>query len=434
MASIQPLAATTIRSLGSGQTLTDPISLLKELIENSLDANATQITIEASPNFLDTLLVKDNGFGISSVDRAVACKPHYTSKITSFDDIVGVETLGFRGEALASAAEMSEGFSFTTRCEGENVAEVFEIARNGEVKEKRSVGAPVGTTMKVTGFLKRLPVRRETVLRNQKALMKRLRALVATYYLSRPRCRFAMKILKGGETLVYAPSKTVPEAVRKVVGKDAANVCEWAIKEGDGFTVEAFLVKRGCEDVTVLEKPMCDNYVFVDSRPVSCTKRGSTAQALWKMYKKCVKGIVGDTKAPSNPLLYMNIRCPKGIYDVNVEPAKDDVFFDGSIVGNLVSIVEELLKEFYGELAEFQREGATSSRQEKGKEKSSVQDDDFDILLARRKDPAQDMLLNLPTPPPPPEEEPDDIGMEPLDEAAIGTPLLPLRSHTDRQI
>jgi hypothetical protein len=119
---------------------------------------------------------------------------------------------------------------------------------------------------------------------------------------------------------------------------------------------------------------------------------------------------------------------------VNVEPAKDDVFFDGSIVGNLVSVVEELLKEFYGELAEFQREGATSSRQEKGKEKSSVQDDDFDILLARRKDPAQGMLFDLPPPPPPPEEEPDDIGMEPLDEAAIGTSLLPLRSHADRQI
>jgi len=96
---------------------------------------------------------------------------------------------------------------------------------------------------------------------------------------------------------------------------------------------------------------------------------------------------------------------------------------------DVVSVVEELLKEFYGELAEFQREDATNSRKEKVKEKLSVQDEDFDILLARRKDPvqnkdrAQEMALNLPTPPPPPEEEPDDIGLEPLDEAAIGTLL-----------
>jgi len=312
MESIQPLETNTIRALGSGQTLIDPISLLKELIENSLDANATQITIEVSPNLLDTLIVKDNGFGISSVDRAVACKPHYTSKITAFLDIIGIKTLGFRGEALASAVEMSEHFSFTTRCEGENVAEVFEIARDGSVKEKRSVGAPLGTTVKVSGFLKRLPVRRENVIRNRGMLVKRLRTLLATYYLSRPRCRFALKILKGGETVVYAPSKTVPEAVKKVVGGVAANAYGWAVKERDGIMVEAFLAKRDCENVAVLEKYMCDTYIYVDSRPVLCVKKGSTMQKLWKMYKTCVKGIAGDAKAPSNPLLYMNIRCPRG--------------------------------------------------------------------------------------------------------------------------
>ncbi|KAA8895217.1 hypothetical protein FN846DRAFT_764878, partial [Sphaerosporella brunnea] len=82
---------------------------------------------------LDSIQVKDNGYGISPTDRAVACRRYFTSKITLFDDIATVATLGLRGEALASEADLSEALSLTTRIEGEAVAEVYEIARDGEV-------------------------------------------------------------------------------------------------------------------------------------------------------------------------------------------------------------------------------------------------------------------------------------------------------------
>jgi DNA mismatch repair protein MutL len=405
MATIHALPATTVHALGSGQVLTDPVALVKELIENSLDAGATQITIEASANLLDSLVVKDNGFGISPPDRALACKRHFTSKITSFDDIASVSTLGFRGEALASAAELSESLSLTTRVEGEPVAEVYDIARDGEVKERRSIGAPVGTTVKVAGFLKRLPVRRESAIRMQKALVKRLKELVARYYLSKPSCRFALKILTPkGDMLVYAPSKTIPEAARKVAGKDAAAACEWTTKERNGFTVEAFLAKKDC-DLSIFDKPgFTGQYVYVDSRPVSCAK--GTLTKAWKLYKSHIKAIATNKtppdKAPSNPLLYLHIQCPKGSYDSNIEPAKDDVLFGTS---DAEAAVEELFTEIYGDLP-----GGNYAQKSKDKEKTGSEAADFEILLARKRDSIED---GLPPPPTPPEEEPDDIGLPP---------------------
>lgn len=107
------------------------------------------------------LQVRDNGYGIAPEDRDTACVRHHTSKIRAYADIATCRSLGFRGEALASAAELSTGMTFTTRVEGERVATVCEVARNGSVQGRRTIGAPVGTTVKATGFLKKLPVRRE---------------------------------------------------------------------------------------------------------------------------------------------------------------------------------------------------------------------------------------------------------------------------------
>ncbi|KAA8905671.1 hypothetical protein FN846DRAFT_950197 [Sphaerosporella brunnea] len=409
MATIHALPTSTIHALGSGQVLTDPVSLVKELIENSLDANATQVTIEVSANLLDSIQVKDNGYGIAPTDRAVACRRHFTSKITIFDDIATVATLGFRGEALASAADLSQALSLTTRIEGEAVAEVYEIARDGEVKERRNIGAPVGTTIKVVGFLKRLPVRRESVNRNRAALGQRLRELVSKYYLSRPNCRFSLKILAKGTSkevaLVYAPSKTIPEAVQKVMGKDAASACQWVTKEKNGITVEAMLAKKDC-NLDLLDKPHLIQYVYVDSRPVSCMR--GTLASVRKLYKTHIKAIAGG-RAPSNPALYLHIRCPKGIYDSNIEPAKDDVLFDYSRSQDVEAAVEELFTETYGELRDV---SSGLKRKEKDKDKDSSEAAGFDILLARRRV-VNDIENSLSTPPPPLEEEPDDIGLPP---------------------
>jgi DNA mismatch repair protein MutL len=132
---IVALKATTAQQISSGQLLVDPSSVVKELIENALDARAKSIFIDISANTLDSIQVKDDGHGIPAEDRALACRRYCTSKIRDYDDLkeVGGKWLGFRGEALASIAEMSGSLSITSRVEGEPVAVRLKYGRNGEL-------------------------------------------------------------------------------------------------------------------------------------------------------------------------------------------------------------------------------------------------------------------------------------------------------------
>lgn len=133
--SILALPASTISIIGSSQVLTDAASVVKELIDNALDARASSIFVEISSNTLDVIQVRDNGHGIAPQDRSLVCRRYCTSKIRDYSDLkdVGGSSLGFRGEALASAAELSGIILVTTRVEGEDVAVALKVNKKGEV-------------------------------------------------------------------------------------------------------------------------------------------------------------------------------------------------------------------------------------------------------------------------------------------------------------
>lgn len=136
--SIQSLPPNTIRAIGSSQVLTDPASLVKELIDNAIDARATNISVEISLNTLDIIQVRDSGHGIAPADRQLVCKRYCTSKLRDYAELksIGGKSLGFRGEALASAAELSGGISITTRVEGEEVAVCLKVGQNGALQRQ----------------------------------------------------------------------------------------------------------------------------------------------------------------------------------------------------------------------------------------------------------------------------------------------------------
>ena len=119
--SIAPLPKTTRDVLRSTVVLVDSVSVVKELIDNALDARASSIAIEISANSIDVIQVKDNGTGVAPEDRELLCQRGCTSKIRSYEDLANLrgEFLGFRGEALSSIAEMSESVIVTTRVDGE---------------------------------------------------------------------------------------------------------------------------------------------------------------------------------------------------------------------------------------------------------------------------------------------------------------------------
>jgi hypothetical protein len=133
--SIAALPSTTVRQLGSSNALRDPSSVVKELIDNALDARANAIFVDISTNTLDSIQVKDTGHGISAEDRPLVCRRYCTSKIRDFRDLVviGGNWLGFRGEALASMAEMSGMVEVITRVEGEQMAARLKYGRDGEL-------------------------------------------------------------------------------------------------------------------------------------------------------------------------------------------------------------------------------------------------------------------------------------------------------------
>lgn len=133
---IEALPASTSRVIGSTLVLSDAKSVVKELIDNALDARATTINIDISQNTLDVIQVKDNGTGIGVQDRQLLCKRGCTSKIRSLEDLgrLGGSFLGFRGEALASIAELSRAAIITTRVDGEIVGSSLTFGPSGMLR------------------------------------------------------------------------------------------------------------------------------------------------------------------------------------------------------------------------------------------------------------------------------------------------------------
>lgn len=130
---ISGLPDSTLRAITSTLALNDSVSVVKELVDNALDAKATTIAIEISANTLDVIQVKDNGTGIGVEDRQLICKRGCTSKITTIEDLerLGGTSLGFRGEALASVADLSHSVTLTTRVDGETAGSMLKYGPTG---------------------------------------------------------------------------------------------------------------------------------------------------------------------------------------------------------------------------------------------------------------------------------------------------------------
>lgn len=248
---IAALPQTTVRAIGSTSVISDPCSVVKELLDNALDASASSLQIEISQNTLDVIQLKDNGCGIPTEDHPKVCKHAFTSKIETVDDLrnVGGSSLGFRGEALASVAEMSGAVTITTRTASEVTAATLKFGRDGELTRfaspiKRDVvvslsltpssssrtSHPVGTTVRITDFLKHIPVRKQTALKGAAKTLMKLKKLLQAYAFAQPSKRLSLKVLKAkteSNNWQYAPAAdaTLTDAALKIVGRDVASSC-----------------------------------------------------------------------------------------------------------------------------------------------------------------------------------------------------------------
>ncbi|KAK4105972.1 hypothetical protein N658DRAFT_519617 [Parathielavia hyrcaniae] len=364
---ISALPEGTVRQLGSTLTITSPVLLLKELVDNAIDAGATSVDVLVSPNTVDKIEVRDNGHGINPTDFDGLGRPGHTSKLKSFDELgtLGGATLGFRGAALASAIALAD-VSLTTRVPTEHVATVVSLAKGGGVGAQRRVGAPVGTTVSVTGLFSHLPVRLQLALKDAPRSLIKIKGLVQSYALTRPGLRLRFTVLKAPNlswSCAPAPNGGVKEAARQLFGIELATQCTVqtfpsdATPDDTGLSRNQTNLQHSAEHSPIFEallpNPEADplkiakgGFLSVDSRPISSTR--GTGKRLLSIFKR----LVGDhfTRARpgetlKDPFIVLNIRCPPGSYDVNVDPAKEDVLFQQE--QQIIEAFESFLSVFY---------------------------------------------------------------------------------------
>lgn len=373
---IQALPLATVRAIGASQVLTDPAAVVKELIDNALDARATSIAVEIHANTLDSIQVRDNGHGIPPPDRPLVARRYCTSKLMNEHNLtaIGGSSLGFRGEALASAAEMSGSMAVTTRVEGEQVATTLKISQQGEVTGQERASTAVGTTVKITDFITSNPVRRQVALKHTDQCLKRVKHLLQAYALARPHVRLSLRILKaknGKGNWMYAPKVggNAEDAAFKVVGAACASQCTWSVIDENGFSLQAFLPKA---DAAIEKIHNIGSFVSIDRRPV--TSQRSVPKQITKIFREYLKNANSQFDGVKEPFMLLEIGCPEQSYDPNIEPAKDDVLFEEP--EKVIAAVKRLFAAVYEHQQSLQISVQEPPEATPGQDVSLIDDDD----------------------------------------------------------
>ncbi|XP_051643752.1 PMS1 protein homolog 1 isoform X3 [Manacus candei] len=190
---MKQLPGETIRLLSSSQVITSVVSVVKELIENSLDAGATSIDVKLDNYGFNKIEVRDNGSGIKVEDVPVMAIKHYTSKISSSEDLERLTTYGFRGEALGSICSIAEVL-VTTKTATDDISTQYALNSNGHVTSKKPSHLGQGTTVTVLDLFKNLPVRKQfySTSRKCKEELKKVQDLLTAYGIIKPDLRVTL--------------------------------------------------------------------------------------------------------------------------------------------------------------------------------------------------------------------------------------------------
>ncbi|KAL6799089.1 hypothetical protein GGI42DRAFT_361596 [Trichoderma sp. SZMC 28013] len=342
---ISALPQSTVRSLGSSVVITKPCDVVKELLDNAIDAGAGFVEIAISPNYLDTIRVRDDGQGIDIEDFDALGKRAHTSKLRAFKELGSRarETLGFRGEALAAMNSLA-AITITTRTAKDVVATRLQLKpKDGGVDDRQPVSAPVGTTVQITKLFETLPARKQYFLKNIAKYIQSTKDLLKACALARPDLRLSFKVLgEATHCWSYAPvcAAGVNEAALQIFGTALANNCIYVSRNSgcdqttapqfgpqppEDFILEALIPKPGFEVQAVKGKGL---YLSIDSRPISSLDPvAKKIMAIYKPYLNRAAGTGEPRASIPNPFVQLNIRCPPNSYDVNVTPLKDEVVF-----------------------------------------------------------------------------------------------------------
>ncbi|MDF1532969.1 MAG: DNA mismatch repair endonuclease MutL [Methanosarcinaceae archaeon] len=314
----------TINKIAAGEVIERPASVIKELIDNAIDAGATDVRVEIGGCLSTLISIVDNGYGMSKSDVSIAFLKHATSKIRSADDLFAISTMGFRGEALSSIAAISK-LSITTR-QNDDISGTKLVVEGGDLKDVSDIGAAVGTRVTVEDLFYNTPARKK-YLKSDRTELAHVTDVVTRYALGNTDVSFTL--ISDGRTILRAPvSDGLFDRIIHVLGSDVAKAMipvsfESELAKVSGFVSQPELTRSG-NDLQSF---------FVNGRSVN-SKAISNALRLG-FYTLIPKG--------RYPAAVLNISIDPKDVDVNVHPAKTEVRFGSKkeVMDAITKAVEE---------------------------------------------------------------------------------------------
>jgi DNA mismatch repair protein MutL len=294
--------------IAAGEVVERPASVVKELVENSVDAGATRITVELEDGGRRLIRVTDNGGGMTAQEAVLALQRHATSKITQVDDLSTIRTLGFRGEALPSIASVSR-LTLISRAKGELAASKLEV-EGGEIRSLSEVGAPEGTSITVSDLFYNVPARLK-FLKSARTELGQACDWLTRIALAQP--TLALRLLhEGGEVLHSPGSPELVNVVAAVHGKEVARELLPVFWERAGLRVQGLVSKPTFSRPTRSGQSFFVNGRYVRSR--------SLTHALDEAYRSTMH-------AGRFPFAVLAIDLDPALVDINVHPTKAEVRF-----------------------------------------------------------------------------------------------------------
>ena len=323
--------------IAAGEVVERPASVVKELVENSLDAGSSQISVEAKGGGVGLIRITDNGTGIPPKEIELAFNRYATSKIGDLEDLKSISTLGFRGEALPSIAAVAEVDIVT--CTAGELAGNYLNLREGAVIDRGSQGRSQGTTITVRNLFRKVPARLK-FLKSSATENSHIANIVSQYALAFPEIKFAL-LIDGRTALRTAGSGQLIDSLTQVCGLEIARTMleiggantEWE----SGMTASSLSVTGMVGSPAVSRSNRNYLNLFVNRRWIS-------SRLLSWAVKEAYHGLLMKGK---HPVAVINISLPPGEVDVNVHPAKTEVKFQNehAVFGAVQKVVRRTLIE-----------------------------------------------------------------------------------------
>ncbi len=329
MGEIHILDNNLINKIAAGEVVERPSSVVKELVENSIDAGATKVTIEISGGGVDFIKITDNGKGIPKEQVKTAFERHATSKINDFDDLLDILTLGFRGEALSSICSVSQ-MEIITRTENESAGVKMKLSA-GEIISGSETGSPVGTDIIVKNLFYNTPARRK-FLKKASVESGYINDVIARIALGHP--NIAFKYINNKSAVIQTlGSGDIKTCAFSVYGKEISSKTIYVSYERNGYRISGLI---GMPEISRANRTY-ENF-FINGRFIKSKIVSDAAEDAYK----------GKLMAGRFPVFILNMTVPSNTVDINVHPTKLEArFSDEDFIYEFVydTVYEGLKKE-----------------------------------------------------------------------------------------